>query len=242
MTTGVGRIEGAMALLLALCLVLSSAGPAGAAALSVTPTRLSLAPSDRSGAVTVSNTSDEPTMIQIRGYDWKDDPSISALAPTQAMLAVPTVATLAPGARQVVRVALRRPLQGTTEASYRLVISEVPTPERLQTGGVFMAVSFSLPVFITPPGAEPDPRFRFVREAGDPALTIVNAGSAHLHLRGLRLVDATSGETLHDAATGAYVLPGRTHRWPLPADVPERAALQVDIVTAQGVRRYDVAR
>ncbi|MCB1885287.1 MAG: molecular chaperone [Geminicoccaceae bacterium] len=225
-----------LALLLALAGVPAAAA---AAALSVSPTRLALKPTDRSGSVFVANASDGPAMIQVQGFAWKDSPSIADLEPTRALLAVPAVATLGPGERQVVRVALREPHQSGVEAAYRLVISEVPPLAAARSGGIVIAVSFSLPVFVTPPTAAPNPRFTLDRSGGSPALVAANRGSAHLHLRTLKLVDAASGKTLQEIDGGAYVLPGRSHAWPLEPGVLGRP-LRVEALTGQGPLKLDV--
>ena len=225
-----------------LALILCAPLPAAAAALGVSPTRLTFAPNERTAALTVTNTSTKPVMIQVRSLGWDDSASIGDLRPTTEMLAVPAVATLAPGQRQVVRVALRRPAPSPVERAYRLLISEVPPPETARTGGVVITVSFSLPVFVTVPGAEPDPRARIEQFPEGARLVVSNPGRAHLQVRGLRVRDPAGGDLVEGVAEGAYILPGKSAAWPLRRLRPGTDRLDVELDTAQGPFSLDAAR
>lgn len=210
------------ALLAFLLLCCNWPGAAIATSLSVAPTRIELAPNARSGAIVLENTGSNATTVQVETFAWTGGHSVEALEPSQGLLAVPAVFNLPAGARQVIRVASRGAADGTSdvETAYRLLITEVPVETPDTAAGIRFALRLSLPVFITPSGAEPEPRWTWRRDAGGRTLDVVNAGNAHLHVRRLLIHDKASGRLLLEIDQPSYVLAQGRHSWPdlLPAD------------------------
>lgn len=131
--------------------LLLAAATAPATTLSVAPTRLELAPDRPAAAVTVTNDGKAPVLVQVETFAWRASPATADLEPTRELLAVPPLLRLAPGEKQLVRVARRSNTPLQVEETYRLLVSEVP--EGGERGGVRLALRLSLPVFVTPPGA-----------------------------------------------------------------------------------------
>ncbi len=169
------------------CLVgLLLAAPPGAmaAALSVAPTRIDLAPDQRAAAVTLQNDGDEPVMVQVQTFAWTGSPATSDLTPTRDLVAMPPVATVAAGDKQLIRVAARGGDKPAAEQSYRLIITEVPPETKGPQAGVRFALRLSLPVFVTPAGAAPDPVWSVERGGAGPRLVgplAAGRASASLH-------------------------------------------------------------
>ena len=183
-----------------------------AAQLGVAPLRLDLGPDLIVGTLTVRNDGAEPALVQVQTFAWTRTVATADLDPTRDILAVPALATIAPGHQQVVRVALRRRPDPSREMAYRLLVAEVPRQGQDGAPGVSIALAFSLPVFVTPPGASPKPQWSIVEGPHGAALRVVNAGEAHLQIKDVRLGGGGSATRLTDAA---YVLPGQQHLWPL---------------------------
>ncbi len=207
--------------------------PAVATSLNVAPTRIDLGPDSRSGSVTLNNTGEVPTTVQVETFAWRHGNSVAELEPTRGLLAVPAVFNLERGARQVIRVATRGPASDEVETAYRLVITEVPVAGDQTAAGVRFALRLSLPVFITPPGAAPAPDWQLVQGADGPALELRNAGTAHLYVSRLSLRAGAGGEPLAQIETPSYVLAGNTQRWPLPS-LQGRRGLVVEAATNLG--------
>lgn len=192
-------------------LVLGAAS-ALAATLGVAPTRIELAPGRPAAALTVSNSGDAPLLLQIETFAWNGGTGTAELEPTRAIVAVPAMLELAPGERQVVRVARRASTSPEIEETYRVLVTEVPRADPA-AGGVRLALRMSLPVFVTPPGARAEPRWSIESGAQGPSLVLANTGRAHLHVRRLELRGPGRPTTLGDGPV--YVLAGREHRWSL---------------------------
>ena len=174
-------------LLPALALLAVAIGQAEAASLNVAPTRVELGPEARSGAVTLQNDAELPVTVQVQTFAWPRSPLADDLEPTRDLLAVPPVFSLEPKARQIIRVALRKPLAGGREQAYRLLITEVPEPQGGSGAAVRFALRLSLPVFATPAGARPTPVWSFGGSAEAPTLRLLNSGTAHLQVRRIEL-------------------------------------------------------
>ena len=213
--------------------------PATAASLSVAPTRVDLAAGDTTGVVTLQNNAAEPVMVQVQTFAWPHSPASAELEPTRDLLAVPPVFELAGNARQIIRVALRGAVTGERELAYRLLITEVPRSGAAGTG-VRFALRLSLPVFVTPLGAEPKPAWSVRQTAGASELVLRNEGTAHLQVRRIVLRPAGRGAPAGTIDNPAYVLAGQEHAWPLPS-VAGSTALQLEAETSIGPLSATVA-
>jgi fimbrial chaperone protein len=206
--------------------------PALAGNLTVAPTRIELGGPRTSGSVTLENNSKEPVLVQVETFAWERSPAVADLAPTKDLVAVPPVFQLEPGGRQVIRVALREPGEREVEGAYRLLISEVPGAEGVGGGGVRFALRLNLPVFATPAGATPRPSWLLRSSGKGGELELVNAGTAHLQLRRLRLRgEDGKAETIDRPA---YVLAGQRETWPVKLPVEPGATFTLEADTNLG--------
>jgi fimbrial chaperone protein len=207
-------------LALAVLALAGTAASSGAASLSVAPTRVELDAGDPAAVVTLQNNAADPVMVQVQTFAWPRSPASADLEPTRDLLAVPPVIELAGNARQIVRVALRTPLPGDRERAYRLLITEVPRGGSRSTS-VRFALRLSLPVFVTPAGAEPRPAWSVRTEAGAVRLVLANEGDAHLQVRRIVLHPPGRPAQARTIDAPAYVLAGQEHSWPLPGGTAE---------------------
>ena len=224
--------------LLSLAL-LTHAATAFAGAFTVSPTRIELEGADRSGMVTLRNGANSETIVQVEAFAWEDSPSIADLRPTRDILAVPTVFRLAPRDRQVVRIRGRGQAE-TVERAYRLVLSEVPVDRPNTAAGVQFALRLSLPVFFTPPGARAEPGWSLGRDhRGRRLVELGNRGTAHIHVRQLRITDARGRELTAGSPAPFYVLAGKSRSLPLRTD-RYSSPIRIEAVTNIGPVAIDL--
>ena len=206
-------------------------GSAGAGAFAVNPVRLSLAKGRAASALTVQNQGGEPAVIQLEVMAWSQHEGTDLLTPTRDLIATPPIFNLAAGGSQIVRVGLRgQAPDGRREASYRLVMKEVPAPPPPGAQGIRVALQISLPVFIEPATAMASLRWEARFADGELRLSVFNDGNLHTQVIGLALQDGGRQPDIKPA----YVLPGQRRDWRFAADAPVDGLLRLVARTDAG--------
>lgn len=197
---------------------------AAAASLQVAPTSVVLHPTQKAEAVWLSNTGESDAVrAQVRVFEWTQTDGEDHLVPTRDIVISPPMIELAPGARQLVRVIRTGALPAETEASYRILVDEVPGEREGEQPGLQFLLRYSIPVFVLPANDDGEAEITYAlstrlgQRDGKPALIVGNAGGLHAQIADLAYVDADG--TRHELLEGlvGYVLPGRTMQWELPA-------------------------
>lgn len=188
-------------------LLIASLAPfaAEAASFDVAPTTLDLTPG-AAGLFYVANRGKEAVTVQLQPMDWKQDASGDVRTPSTALRVSPQFATIAPGARQSVRVLAKPDTAG--EHSYRLMVSEIPGRDG-DTVGVHVLLQFSVPVFAGhDPKAKPALHFSAASDKGKAVLDARNDGSQTVKLTQMKIGGVPQG-----GANLVYILPGATRRF-----------------------------
>ncbi len=185
-------------------------GVARAQGLTVLPVNIEMPAGQLTTTMTVINNGTTETSVQIRALAWTQSDGSEQLTTSDEVMASPPIATIAPGATQVVRLVLSK-APTAKEATYRLLLDQIPPASA--PGTVRLALRLSIPIF-----AEPEtralPHVVYHVESGGGATTLVavNDGGRHDTLRDVKLVLTGGGATT--AAVGSpYVLSGATRRW-----------------------------
>lgn len=186
------------------------ATPAWAGQFSVTPVRIFMATKDRAVAVTITNEGDEHLVMQADLYLWKQKPDgQDDLTLTEDMFLSPPIIKLAPKARQVVRLARIKAAKTTEQLTYRMIVREIPEAKPPKPDlQLQIALAFSIPVFISPPGVKAKLDCAVERVAADTVKTVCqNSGNAYAYPVALQLTSST-GENIAGRDSGGYLLPG----------------------------------
>ena len=195
-------------------LSLSMLVPAGAWAgdFTVTPVRIYMTPRDRAVAVTVVNEGATDIVMQAELFSWnqKADGQDELLA-TDDLVMAPPIMTVPARSRQVLRLMRLSPPPAGQEQTYRMLLREVPeAAARPEDAGMQIALAFSLPVFITPPGAKRNLSCSPTRlQDGAVAARCENKGMAYAQVRSVALLNP-AGDRLAGTDTPTYVLPQAT--------------------------------
>ena len=188
---------------------------AGAQALSVLPVNIFFAPGQRATSLTVTNQGKSETAIQIRAYAWNQKGDDDQLTATSTVVLSPPLATMAPGATQVVRLILRQMPQGR-EATYRILVDQIPPPA--EPGVVHIVLRMSIPIFAQPAiRSFADVQFHLERDAGQIYLVGFNAGNLHESIRDIALTTSDGRKLKEVSNTSPYILSGATRRWHIAA-------------------------
>jgi len=197
---------------------------ASAQSLTVLPVNVFFPPGQKASTMTVTNRGDREAAIQIRPYTWTQADGNDQLEATRALMVSPPIASIAPGASQLVRLILRD-LPADREVTYRILLDELPPPA--QNGTVNVTFRLSIPVFSRPAiRANPRLQFHLESEGGQVYLVGKNDGQCHEVVRDIALITSDGKKLSPESSASPYVLAGATRRWrivvpistPLPND------------------------
>jgi fimbrial chaperone protein len=220
---------------------LGAFGPADAGSFAVNPVRATLSAAQPVASLTVRNDGVEDTVVQLEVMDWSQQAGKDLYAPTREILATPPIFKIAPGGVQVVRIGMRRAPDPGRELTYRLFLQEVPPPLKEGFRGLRVTLRMAIPVFVVPPvAASAALRWSAARTAqGHIRLGAGNGGNAHVQIAEIG-VSLVGGNELAKVTEPAYVLPGQSRSWMLPAKAPPGAVLRVVSRTDGGEIRAEV--
>ncbi|NUO77050.1 MAG: molecular chaperone [Lysobacter sp.] len=196
-----------------------------AASLQVAPTTIALSPEQAAEGLTLSNTGAQPLHAQLRVFRWTQRDGIDRLDATTDLVLSPPMLELAPGARQLVRVVRGAAPPSDREASYRVIVDELPIEAQDSSRTrLRLALRYSIPVFVLPgslsTSAMPAGAILRARLGGETEARYVeidNTGDAHAQLADLSFVGRDGGRVTIAPGLSGYVLPGQRMRWRLPA-------------------------
>ena len=188
----------------------------GAADLDINPVRLEISAQEPTAAITIKNESDKPTSIQIRAVAWSQLDGKDVYVPTGDLLVSPPIVTIAPKSEQVIRAALRRPVDKASELAYRINLQELPEPPDPAFAGVQVALRIGLPVFVQPQESKALPKMAWsIVRLPDNTLKVGlhNSGNAHVQISDFALYVPGSAQPLVGESSSSYVLAGQTREW-----------------------------
>jgi fimbrial chaperone protein len=188
-------------------------------------------------ALWLENPSEKPITLQVQSYAWNQQNGEDVYAPQKEVIATPPVVTLAPKAKQLIRITRLGPPPSIAERPFRLIVDEIPVERVIDAGnqmvtGVQFRMRYSLPLFTyaagllptseaaTAPqgkGVYPAPNLVWhLRQDGKQRIIeIENRGNGHARLTQAKLLNAGTEVELASGLMG-YVLAGSRLRYPLP--------------------------
>ena len=211
---------------------------------SVTPVRVYMASHERAAAITVTNDGDDELVMQTDIYEWKQTPDgKDLLTLSEALIMAPPILKMAPRSHQVIRLISFNEGSKDQQSTYRMLVREIPEARRARADlQVQIAYAFSIPIFMTPPGAFAKVDCVLARLAADAVRAVCqNSGSAAAHPTELHISNSDL-ETVASLNTGAYILPGVHRSFDLKRQEGAIAAghIRLVVVMSDGTRQnYD---
>lgn len=216
---------------------------AGAAALSVNPTKIRLSARAPTALLTVKNDGDSPLRVQLTVQAWSQQlGGEMQLEPTTDIVFFPSLLALGPGQARTIRIGTTAPF-AATERSYRIFVEELPPPRTGDevAGGVRMYTRLGIPIFLQPERPKAEPVLAGV-ELGNGALSfrIENAGTMHfvpesVEVKGL---GADGSVAFTRRLQAWYVLSGGARRFTVPfeaADCNHLRSLAIEVRVGDAV-------
>lgn len=212
------RHGAALAIAIAALLFLLAVPRTAAQSLSVLPVNIFVSPGRNATSMTITNSGENKTVVQIRPYEWNQKDGTDQLADTNEVVLSPPLVTLAPGASQVVRLILRHPPKNQ-EVTYRILVDQIPPPETV--GTINFVLRLSIPIFAIPPvRCVAKVQFRVERDGDQLYVIAANTGTLHEAVRDLDLTTPEGRKLKIETTPLSYLLPGVTRRWHIVAQDP----------------------
>jgi fimbrial chaperone protein len=223
-----------------LILLVTGAGAASAGSFQVNPVRATLSANQSISSLTVHNTGDEATVIQLELFSWSQQDGKDVYTPTREILATPPIFTIPANGSQVVRVGLRRKPDTQRELTYRLFLQEVPPPPKPGFQGLRVALRIGVPVFVLPTAAvQPQLQWQAAHTPEGIKINVSNSGNVHVQIANIRLASPDSEPAATHQIAG-YVLPGQSRSWVLDEKAKPGATLQLKAQTDAGEMQANV--
>ncbi len=232
-----------MKLLTSIIIVCSAAllpAAVNAGEFQVSPIRLDLGKTAKSGVITVSNVGSEKVNLQVQATEWTQDKNGKDIySETSDIVYFPRIISLEKGDAQVIRVGMKG-APPTSEKTYRLYIQEIPEKKKTEKGKVQVAIAirFGVPIFIKPGDDNLKGAIDTVSVAKGTAKVLVkNTGNTHFKITTITFTGKTADgkEIFSKEIQGWYLLAGASREYaaPLTPDVCGRLEQLQFVVTAE---------
>lgn len=148
---------------------------------------------------TMINGTTTPARFNVEAVLWHIVDGKEVLDETRDLIVNPSTFTVKPGGSQLIRIGVRKK-PGNTELTYRVLVKQVPIEgvelPKIGAGnlgkdskaGMNIALTFSLPVYVTPPGAQPKLSFTATLQGKDVTLLLQNSGNRRVIMREVRFI------------------------------------------------------
>ena len=200
-------------LLFAFCVLTLNFSVALAGTFNVSPVKITLSKNSSTAIITVSNSGNSDTTIQLQTMRWIQDGEGDRLQPTREIIATPQIFAIKAGATQLIRVGLVTKPDPVNEIAYRLVLDEIPSPPEPGFKGLQVALKISLPIFVQPLSkSAPELDFSWVQtQEKKIRVSIVNHGSAHAQIFRIKISDESDEKSVFfNQEKSLYILPGQS--------------------------------
>ena len=218
----------AVAVAVAVAAVMALPGTGLAASLTVSPIAIEAAPAATS-VITLRNHEPRPLNAQIRVFRWTQVDGADRLVPATDVVASPPIVSIRPNEDYSVRIERAGSDDSPAESAYRVVVDELPNPNRQRNGTVAIVLRYLVPAFFLGADAtQPKVSWSIEDRGRGAVLVATNRGDKRLQVVDLKIKTGVKTVVLQKGLAG-YVLGHSERCWPLG---PGSARLRSGTVTA----------
>lgn len=189
--------------------------PALASQISIKPIVVVMNSHNRTSTLEFENTADKNLRLQVTAYRWTQGKyGVDEMVPTDDIVVFPTLLAIAKGQHRSVRIGTTVS-SGITEATYRLVIEELPEAQSdalpFRRAATVARTKIVMAAFVSPVKPEPKAALDGVALThGTMHVHFLNPGNAHYVVQKIMVSgsDAGDGSVFAAPLVSGYVLPG----------------------------------
>ncbi len=219
-----------------LIVSLLTAFPSYGSSVRVVPTIIFLNGARKTDVLKVINDGDNKIALQVEAVRWTQGKGGKDMyEPTDEIVFFPKIFTIEKGRETLLRIGAKAPRSGASEGSYRIFLQEIPV-SRPGDSRLTIALSLSIPVFISPAKAEREWSIDGVRlSRGGLLIDINNSGNSHIVVGKMKAIgtDISNKEVFQKESVGWYVLPGATRTFQIGLSPGECTQMGSVTVTAE---------
>lgn len=183
----------------------------------VAPVLVSLSPDHTIGSLRLRNSRGRPVAFEVQAFAWSQVNGEDQLAPTDQLIVAPGVFEIPAHGDQTIRLGARG-VTGGREQAYRILLRELPS-EQQNSVALGFSLEMSLPVFVTPAGAQAN----ITSHTQDGRLILTNTGASFAQISLM--------QSQQRVPSPRYLLAGSSAQIELPA---QSSGLQLIAMTANG--------
>lgn len=196
---------------------------ANAAYITVTPINLYLDNATTLTNFSLKNDSDEVATLQINAKKWQQVKGKDVYTDTKDIVLSPVIFSIKPHSKQIIRLGLRQPLNNTSEATYRIITSELPVNSdsigKTKKDTISVLLQIDMPLFIVPSAVVQNMSFQVKKKSANKVtVKFVNTGNVHAQITNLKLYDKNN--CVADQSVSSRILAGQSGQAVLPLNKP----------------------
>lgn len=191
-------------------------GSVNAASLSVSPILVEVGGGASAATVTLRNLEARPINAQVRIFRWTQDLGQDQLVPAADVVASPPIVTIAAGEDYTVRVRRIAAGEPAGEEAYRVVVDELPNPNRQRNGTVAVVLRYLIPTFfISDDASQPRLKWSLTNPGTGTMLRARNDGDKRIQILDLG-IQSSARTTWIGKGLAGYVLGHSDRVWSVP--------------------------
>ncbi len=212
---------------------------AEAASFNIKPIKIIMDQQTRIEKLVVKNIGEEPLTVQIKAYQWTQNPEgQDVYLETRDLIVFPKLTTIHKDEEKIIRVGTNLPA-GPAEKTYRLFVEEIPSKEKKEEKGsnLHMYMKVGVPLFISPVRKEDKGAIEGVKvQKGKAEIRVRNQGNQHfiVHAVQVKGENLQGQEIFSKEINGWYVLNGlaRSYELEIPKEVcPQISRMRIEVIT-----------
>lgn len=220
---------------IALALVMGMVGSvAHAGSLQVSPVSIEMKAPSAATSVLLTNSGKETISAQVRIFRWSQIGGEEKLEPVKDIVASPPMATIAAGKEFTVRLVRLSKAPVASEETFRIIVDELPGPQKIKHSGVDLNFRYSIPVFVTPRQVgKANLTWSVAKRDGKTLITAVNDGDRRVRIHDFKVKDAKGKQVTIAQGLAGYVLARSSMSWVAPGTVQVTGGSPL-LISAQG--------
>lgn len=199
--------------------------------LQLNPIKIDFAPGQQITSMQITNKDEQPIVLQLSVKKWQQDKAgKEQYSTSDDLLVTPPIFTLAAHQTQIVRLAIMKPLNLSSEQSYRLIVREVSSGvKKSDKNKLQLVMQFILPVFVEPiTKASKQINYKILKtKTNKQTVIVMNQSNHHIVVTSITIKDKSGNTVGVLDKLGQYILSHAQSQFIIPVTKGDTAKTAV---------------